>query len=108
MQVESFLYLGKTDREQSLQNGTIFDDFTIRMDNIHSGRQKQVIDTKTEGQFYIHNCYNCKFKKCVPRNLLRIAHFKTHIRYKDSTETTYALLNYTKDMKFVLSILNEM
>ena len=102
------MYKGRANREQSLQRGTIFNDFTIRMNNIHSGRMKQVIDTRAEGLFYVHDCYLCSYGNFVPRNVLRIAHFKARMRYKDSTERTYTLLNYTKDMKFVLSILNKM
>ena len=93
------MYLGKANRENSLRYGTLFDDFTIRMDNKISGRPKQVIDTKAEGYFYIHDCYYCNYGRNVPRNLLRIAHFKVRCPYKQKTESTYTLTNYTKDMK---------
>ena len=40
------MYLGGINREESLSRGTLFDDFTIRMDNRKSGRSKQVFSTK--------------------------------------------------------------
>lgn len=76
------------------------------MDNIHSGRKKQVIDTKADGQFSIHDCFNCKIGRFVPRNVLRIAHMKGLIRYNDSTEYSYTLTQYTKDMRNILSLLS--
>ena len=100
------MYLSKTDIQQSLQNGTIFDDFTVRMDNKYTKRRKQVIKTSAEGTFYIHECYNCHFGKYAPRNVLRIAHIRRNVRYNDSTELTYTLQRYTKDMKLILSILS--
>lgn len=104
--MESFIYLGNASRERALWKGTLFDDFTIRMDNSKSGRQKQVIDTRAEGYFYIHDCYNCNLGKKVPRNLLRIAHFKKTCPYKQRKEVTYTLTNYTKDMKVIVAKLH--
>lgn len=100
------MYLGSRDREQSLQNGTLFDDFTIRMNNIRTGRRKQVIDTRAEGLFITHTCLNCKFGNNVPRNLLRIAHFRKSVPFNDSIELSCTLLKYTNDLKFILSKLN--
>ena len=68
------------------------------MDNKLSGRRKQVIDTRAEGYFWVHDCKNCEFGFGVPINLLRIAHFKKNIRYNQSTEITRTLMNYTNDM----------
>ena len=97
------MYLGSADREQSLQNGTLFDDFTIRMDNKRTGRRKQVINTKAEGLFIVHSCFNCQFGLNVPRNLLRIAHFRRKVPFNDTTEISCTLLKYTDDIKFLLS-----
>ena len=98
--------MGNATRENSLRNGTLFDDYTIRMDNSKSGRRKQVIDTRAEGYFYVHDCHNCRFGKNVPIHLLRIAHFKKNIRYNQSTNITYTLTKYTKDMKSILAMLH--
>ena len=68
------------------------------MDNKLSGRRKQVIDTRAEGYFWVHDCKNCKCGYGVPINILRIAHFKKNIRYNQSTEITRILMNYTNDM----------
>ena len=100
------MYLGNAIRENSLGNGTLFDDFIIRMDNKYSGRRKQVIDTRAEGYFYVHNCYNCMYASSVPIYLLRIAHFKKNIRYNQSTEITHTLTKYTKDMKTIVAMLH--
>ena len=89
-----------------MKTGTLFDDFTIRMDNKKSGMRKQVIDTRAEGYFYVHDCFNCNYGRNVPRNLLRIAHFKVNCPYKQKTEVTYTLTNYTKDMKIIVAKLH--
>lgn len=87
-------------------NGTLFDDYVIRMDNRISGRQKQIINTQAEGFFYIHDCHFCNLGKTkIPRNLLRIAHFKVAIKYNQTTETTYSLTNYTRNMKTAVRFL---
>ena len=72
------------------------------MDNSRSGRRKQIIDTRAEGYFYVHHCYNCQFGSNVPINLLRIAHFKKTIRYNQSTEVTHTLSKYTKEMMSII------
>lgn len=100
------MYLGNASREDSLRNGTLFDNFIIRMDNKYSGRRKQVIDSRAEGYFYVHDCHNCRFGRNVPVNLLRIAHFKMNIKYNQETEVTRTLMNYTKDMIRMVAILN--
>ena len=100
------MYLGKANRENSMKISTIFNDFTIRMDNKVSGRPKQVIDTRAEGYFYVHDCYNCNYGLNVPRNLLRIAHFKVKCPYKQQTEVNYTLTKYTKDMKTIVAKLH--
>ena len=100
------MYLGKANRANSMKTGTLFDDFTIRMDNKKSGRPMQVIDTRAEGYFYVHDCYHCNYGRRVPRNLLRIAHFKVKCPYKQKTEVTYTLTNYTKDMKIIVAKLH--
>lgn len=76
------------------------------MDNKYSGRRKQVIDTRAEGYFYVHDCYYCYFGRNVPINLLRIAHFKKNIRYNQSTEVTHTLSKYTRDMINVVTKLH--
>ena len=43
------MYVGGSNREESLSRGTLFNDFTIRMDNRKSGRPKQVIQSDREG-----------------------------------------------------------
>lgn len=101
------MYLGTANRESSLRNGTLFDDFTIRMDNKVSGRRKQVIDTRAEGYFYVHDCFHCNFGQNVPRNLLRIAHFKVRCPYKQKTEKTFTLKKYTQEMKAVVNMLHK-
>ena len=76
------------------------------MDNAKSGRRTQVIETRAEGYFYVHDCYNCRFGLNVPINLLRIAHFKKVIRYNQKTEITHTLMKYTKNMKSVVTQLH--
>ena len=100
------MYLGKANREDSLGSGTLFDNYVIRMDNRVSGRQKQLISTRAEGSFYIHDCHFCNLgKKKIPRNILRIAHFKVRVKYNQTTEKTYTLTNYTKNMKIAVRFL---
>lgn len=100
------MYLGgHSNRDLSLRTGTLFDNYVIRMDNKISGRQKQIINTKTEGYFYIHDCHFCNIGGKVPRNILRIAHFKVRCKYNQTTEHTYTLTQYTRDMKTVVSFL---
>ena len=76
------------------------------MDNSKSGRRKQVIDTRAEGYFYVHKCYNCMYGNSVPIHVLRIAHFKKNIRYNQSTEITHTLTKYTEDMKRIVAMLH--
>ena len=76
------------------------------MDNSKSGRRKQVIDTRAEGYFYVHDCYYCQYGLNVPIYLLRIAHFKKIIKYNQSTEVTHTLMKYTKDMKKIVARLH--
>lgn len=100
------MYLGSANREDSLGNGTLFGDYVVRMDNRKSGRQKQLINTRAEGSFYIHDCHFCNLgKKKIPRNILRIAHFKVRVKYNQTTEKTYTLTNYTKNMKIAVRFL---
>ena len=96
------MYLGGRNREESLSRGTLFDDFTIRMDNRISGRPKQVIASKGNGEYSIHWCYYCKQSKKVPLNILRIAHFKRVIKYNDTTEVSTSLKIYTLSLQKVL------
>ena len=96
------MYLGGINREESLSRGTLFDDFTIRMDNQKSGRPKQVLTTKGNGQYSVHWCYYCKQSKNVPLNILRIAHFKKVVRYNDTTEISTNLKIYTPSLQKVL------
>ena len=96
------MYLGGINREESLSRGTLFDDFTIRMDNRHSGRLKQVIQSDGEGIFDLHNCRNCSYSRKTPTNILRIAHFKKVVRYNDTTEVSTSLKIYTPSLQKVL------
>ena len=96
------MYLGGRNREESLSRGTLFDDFTIRMDNRISGRPKQVIASKGNGQYSVHWCYYCRQFKKVPLNILRIAHFKRVIKYNDTTEVSTSLKIYTPSLQKVL------
>ena len=96
------MYLGGINREESLSRGTLFDDFTIRMDNRISGRPKQVIRGYGKGLFDIHDCKYCSFSKKVPLNILRIAHFKKTIQLNDTTEVSTSLKIYTHSLQKVL------
>ena len=96
------MYLGGRNREESLSRGTLFDDFTIRMDNRKSGRPKQVIRGDGEGLFDIHDCKYCSFSKKVPLNILRIAHFKKIVEYNDRKEESTSLKIYTPSLQKVL------
>ena len=96
------MYLGGINREESLSRGTLFDDFTIRMDNRKSGRPKQVIRGDGEGLFDIHDCKYCSFSKKVPLNILRIAHFKKIVEYNDRKEESTSLKIYTHSLQKVL------
>ena len=96
------MYLGGRNREESLSRGTLFDDFTIRMDNRKSKRPKQVIASKGNGQYGIHWCFYCRQLKNVPLNILRIAHFKRVIKYNDTTEVSTSLKIYTPSLQKVL------
>ena len=97
------MYLGGINREESLSRGTLFDDFTIRMDNQKSGRPKQVIASKGNGEYSIHWCYYCKQSKKVPLNILRIAHFNTAIQLNDTIEVSTSLKIYTSELQNVLN-----
>ena len=97
------MYLGGRNREESLSRGTLFDDFTIRMDNQKSGRPKQVFASKGNGEYSIHWCYYCKQSKKVPLNILRIAHFKKTIQLNDTTEVSTSLKVYTSELQNVLN-----
>lgn len=99
------MYIGNSSREDALGNGTLFDKFTVRMDNKKSGRRKQVIDTRNEGFFYVHNCFDCSFGYNIRRDVLRIAHFKVKCTYHEETEKTYTLKQYTKEMKRIIALL---
>ena len=96
------MYLGGINREESLSRGTLFDDFTIRMDNRKSGRPKQVIRGDGEGLFDIHDCKYCSFSKKVPLNILRIAHFKKIVEYNDRKKESTSLKIYTHSLQKVL------
>ena len=96
------MYLGGINREESFSRGTLFDDFTIRMDNRKSGRPKQVIRGDGEGLFDIHDCKYCSFSKKVPLNILRIAHFKKIVEYNDRKEESTSLKIYTHSLQKVL------
>ena len=72
------------------------------MDNQKSGRPKQVLTTKGNGQYSVHWCYYCKQSKKVPLNVLRIAHFKRVIKYNDTTEVSTSLKVYTPSLQKVL------
>lgn len=96
------MYLGGRNREESLSRGTLFDDFTIRMDNRKSGRPKQVIQSDGEGLFDIHDCRNCSYTRKTPLNILRIAHFKSVIKYKDRKEMNTSLKIYTPSLQKLL------
>ena len=96
------MYLGGRNREESLSRGTLFDDFTIRMDNRHSGRLKQVIQSDGEGIFDLHNCRNCSYSRKTPTNILRIAHFKRVVTYNQATEITHSLEMYTPELQKML------
>ena len=96
------MYLGGINREESLSRGTLFDDFTIRMDNRKSGRPKQVIRGDGEGLFDIHDCKYCSFSKKVPLNILRIAHFKKIVEYNDRKEESTSLKIYTHSLQKIL------
>ena len=96
------MYLGGRNREESLSRGTLFDDFTIRMDNRISGRPKQVIRGYGKGLFDIHDCKYCSFSKKVPLNILRIAHFKSIVEYNNSKEESTSLKIYTPSLQKIL------
>ena len=96
------MYLGGRNREESLSRGTLFDDFTIRMDNRKSGRPKQVIQSDGEGVFDIHDCKNCNYTRNMPVNILRIAHFKRVVIYNQATEITHSLEMYTPELQKML------
>ena len=96
------MYLGGINREESLSRGTLFDNFTIRMDNRKSGRPKQVIRGDGEGLFDIHDCKYCSFSKKVPLNILRIAHFKKIVEYNDRKEESTSLKIYTHSLQKIL------
>ena len=96
------MYLGGRNREESLSRGTLFDDFTIRMDNRKSGRPKQVIRGYGKGLFDIHDCRNCSYSRKTPLNILRIAHFKKAIQLNDTTEVSTSLKIYTPSLQKVL------
>ena len=97
------MYLGGRNREESLSRGTLFDDFTIRMDNRISGRPKQVIQSDGEGIFDLHNCRNCSYSRKTQINILRIAHFKKAIQLNDTTEVSTSLKVYTSELQNVLN-----
>ena len=96
------MYLGGRNREESLSRGTLFDDFTIRMDNRKSKRPKQVIRGDGKGLFDIHDCKCCLFSKKVPLNILRIAYFRSIVEYNDSKEVSTSLKIYTHSLQKVL------
>ena len=96
------MYLGGRNREESLSRGTLFDDFIIRMDNRKSGRPKQVIRGNGEGLFDIHDCRNCSYSRKTPINILRIAHFKKVIKYRNRKEVSTSLKVYTPSLQKVL------
>lgn len=93
------MYKGTKHREESLRNGTLFDDSYIRLDNKNTGRRKQIIDTTSEGWYSTHWCYYCYFSRNVSRSLLRIAHFKSVCPYVANTEITHTLSIYTKELQ---------
>ena len=97
------MYLGGRNREESLSRGTLFNDFTIRMDNQKSGRPKQVIASKGNGAYSIHWCYYCKQSNKVPLNILRIAHFKKVVKYSDTTKVSTSLKIYTSELQNILN-----
>lgn len=99
------MYSGTKNREESLKNGTLFDDFYIRLDNKKTGRRKMVIDTTSEGWYSTHVCYFCNFSRYVPRTLLRIAHFKARCPIENNTEISHALSIYTKELQKKLTYL---
>ena len=96
------MYLGGINREESLSRGTLFNDFTIRMDNRKSGRPKQVFSTKGQGYYTVHGTFFCNKLANVPLNILRIAHFKKVVRYNDITEVSTSLKIYTHSLQKVL------
>lgn len=98
------MYTGGTNREYSLGNGTLFNDFNKRMDNnLVSGRPKQVIHTSNEGWFSIHWCYRCAVTFDIPPNFLRIAHFRAEIPLNDTLTVTHTLEQYTPKIKQYLA-----
>ena len=96
------MYVGGSNREESLSRGTLFNDFTIRMDNRKSGRLKQVISTNEDGQYSVHWCYYCRQLKKMPLNILRIAHFRKVVRCNDTTEVSNGLRIYTPALQKTL------
>lgn len=100
------MYKGTKNREESLKNGTLFDDFYIRLDNKKTGRRKMVIDTTSEGWYSTHLCYFCYFSNKVSRTLLRIAHFKVTCPKENKTEISHTLSIYTKDLQKKMKYLN--
>ena len=96
------MYLGGINREESLSRGTLFNDFTIRMDNRKSGRPKQVIRGDGEGLFDIHDCRNCSYTRKTPINILRIAYLKKIVKYNDRREVSTSLKIYTHSLQKVL------
>ena len=96
------MYLGGINREESLSRGTLFDDFTIRMDNRKSGRPKQVFSTKGQGYYTVHGTFFCNKLANVPLNILRIAHFKKIVEYNDRKKESTSLKIYTHSLQKVL------
>ena len=73
------------------------------MDNQKSGRPKQVIASKGNGEYSIHWCYYCKQSNKVPLNILRIAHFKKVVKYSDTTKVSTSLKIYTSELQNILN-----
>ena len=93
------MYKGTKNREESLKNGTLFENFYIRLDNKKTGRRKMVIETSSEGWYSTHSCYFCYFSYNVSKTLLRIAHFKVNCLNINITEISHTLSIYTKELK---------
>ena len=100
------MYKGTKDREESLKNGTLFDDFYIQLNDKYTGRRKMIIDTTSEGWYSTHLCYFCYFSNNVSRTLLRIAHFRVQCPNENHTKISHTLSIYTKDLQKKINYLN--
>lgn len=96
---------GSISRKECLQSGSIFDKYTLRMNNTRTGRNKMIVYDSFDGQISIHWCRHCN-KQMAPREMVQIFHLKSGGKRVDEVEREDYLKLYTPKLRNYIRLIN--